>query len=104
MVESHALPPRQVGGVVVVAGLNCVGHVLHGQAHGCHVLFLRLHALGVILVDFLHEFDLFLLEPLQLLLGLLLVFAHLHDGLSLFGVYACQFVLPVLHVLLLGHG
>ena len=56
----------------------------------------------MILIDFFHQLDLFLLETLQIPLGLLFLLADLDDGLSLFGVNACKFVLPVLHVPLLG--
>lgn len=54
------------------------------------------------MVDFLHQLQFFLFQSLQLLLVLLFLLADFDDSLSLFGVYACQFFFPVLHILLFG--
>lgn len=104
MVYRHALLSSVHTGVshrtpVVDHGFS---HVLHWDTHGREVLLFGFHALGVVLVDLLHQLDLLLLQLRHFppVIGLLL--AQLHDGLGLLGVDVGQLLLPVVHVLVLG--
>ena len=58
--------------------------------------------LRVVLVDFLHQSQLLLLQFLQLLLPLLFLLPHLNDRLRLLRINIRQLVLPILHITLLG--
>ena len=56
----------------------------------------------MVFIYFFHQSDLLFLQLALLSLGVLFLFGHLNDVLGLFSVNICQFVLPILHILLLG--
>ena len=81
---------------------HSISYIFYWDAHRCYVLLFGFYTLGVVFVDLLHELDLLFLHFWQFSPYSVFLLAQLHNSLSLLSVDSCQFLLPILHIFVLG--